>query len=82
MIVQLEFVMPDGTEWISGGGLIPGPEQSSYRSEQGDLLGMSSAIYSILLPPNTPFLFIYLPCVMVCRLYIKVSIIITRLNLK
>ena len=43
----------DGTEWICGGGLIPGSEQSSYRSELGGLLGMASAIHSILLPPDT-----------------------------
>ena len=71
----------DGTEWISGGGLIPGPEQSSYRSEL--------VVFSAWHPLFTVFfflqihpLFISLPCVMVCWLSIKVSLLITRLNLK
>ena len=34
--------------------MLPGPEQSSYRSEMGGLLGMASAIQSVLLPPDTP----------------------------
>ena len=40
---------PDGSEWISGGGIIPGePEdQNSYRSELGGQLGVISALISM-----------------------------------
>ena len=45
---------PDGTEWIQGGGLIPGEQQDQdpYRSELGGLLGLSTFISSILLPES------------------------------
>ena len=46
---------PDGKEWISGGGLIPGidEDQSAYRSELGGLLGITIFLHAIQLPPNT-----------------------------
>ena len=45
---------PDGTEWIQGGGLIPGEQQDQdpYRSELGRLLGLSTIISSIILPES------------------------------
>ena len=45
---------PDGTEFIKGGGLIPGPpqSQSSYRSELGGQLGLAAFISNIKLPPS------------------------------
>ena len=43
---------PDGSEFIKGGGLIPGPSnsQSSYRSELGGQLGLASFVSNIILP--------------------------------
>ena len=45
---------PDGSEFIKGGGLIPGPPQtqSSYRSELGGQLGLAAFISHIKLPPS------------------------------
>ena len=45
---------PDGSEFITGGGLIPGEsnDQSSYRSELGGLLGIVGFISHLLLPPS------------------------------
>ena len=45
---------PDGSEYISGGGIIPGPklDQSAYRSELGGQLGLSLFLTSIKLPPT------------------------------
>ena len=44
----------DGTQWIKGGGLIPGNEcdQDPYRSELGGQLGLAAVISAIVLPPN------------------------------
>ena len=46
---------PDGSQWIMGGGLIPGreAEQDPYRSELGGQLGLAAAVSSIRLPQNT-----------------------------
>ena len=43
----------DGSEWIEGGGIIPGPkqEQSSYRSELAGQTGLSIICSHLLLPP-------------------------------
>ena len=43
---------PDGQEWISGGGIIPGEqrEQNSYRSELGGALGVAAFMECIQLP--------------------------------
>ena len=43
----------DGSEWIEGGGIIPGPklEQSSYRSELGGQTGLSIVCSNLILPP-------------------------------
>ena len=43
---------PDGTEWIEGGGVIPGlkSDQNSYRSELGGQLGIAAFISSVNLP--------------------------------
>ena len=45
---------PDGSQYIKGGGLIPGPPQtqSSYRSELGGQLGLAAFISHIRLPPS------------------------------
>jgi len=45
---------PDGSEWIQGGGLIPGEKQDQdpYRSELGGLLGLATIISGIILPPT------------------------------
>ena len=42
----------DGSEWIEGGGIIPGPkqEQSSYRSELGGQTGLSLACSDLIFP--------------------------------
>ena len=42
----------DGTEWVKGGGIIPGVEedQDSYRSELGGQVGLAAFITSIILP--------------------------------
>ena len=42
----------DGSEWIQGGGVIPGPsgEQSSYRSELGGQTGIAAICNSLILP--------------------------------
>ena len=46
---------PDGLEWISGGGIIPGKDtdQNAYRSEIGGLLGLTIFLHALDLPPNT-----------------------------
>ena len=46
---------PDGSEWVSGGGLIPGndTDQNAYRSEIGGLLGLTIFLHALDLPPNT-----------------------------
>ena len=43
---------PDGSQWIQGGGIIPGreAEQDPYRSELGGQLGLAAAVSSIILP--------------------------------
>ena len=43
---------PDGTEWIEGGGVIPGlkSDQNSYRSELGSQLGIAAFISSVNFP--------------------------------
>ena len=46
----------DGTEWIQGGGVVPGEEheQNSYRSELGGALGVAVIIDCIQLPDPSP----------------------------
>ena len=43
---------PDGSEFIKGGGIIPGStnDQSSYRSELGGQLGLAAIMSSTILP--------------------------------
>ena len=45
---------PDGSEYIKGGGLIPGPtnSQSPFRSELGGLIGLAAFLSQIVLPPS------------------------------
>ena len=45
----------DGTEWIKGGGIIPGckEDQDPYRSELGGQVGLASVITAIILPSGT-----------------------------
>ena len=45
----------DGSEWIKGGGIIPGSkeDQDPYRSELGGQVGLAAVITSIILPPDT-----------------------------
>ena len=40
------IITPDGTEWIEGGGVLPGPAdvQNSYRSELGGQVGIVSCL--------------------------------------
>ena len=42
----------DGSEYIAGGGLIPGSadDQSSYRSELGGQVGIANVVNSLILP--------------------------------
>jgi len=45
------IITSDGTtEWIEGGGVLPGPAdvQNSYRSELGGQVGIASCLQSIL----------------------------------
>ena len=43
------IITPDGTEWIEGGGVLPGPAdvQNSYRSELGGQVGIVSCLKSL-----------------------------------
>jgi hypothetical protein len=43
------IITPDGTEWIEGGGVLPGPAdvQNSYRSELGGQVSIASCLHSI-----------------------------------
>ena len=43
------IITPDGTEWIEGGGVLPGPAdvQNSYRSELGGQVGIASCLKSL-----------------------------------
>ena len=45
---------PDGSEYIKGGGIIPGSpnDQSSYRSELGGQVGIANILANIILPPS------------------------------
>ena len=47
---------PDGSQWIQGGGIIPGEDevQDPYRSELGGQLGLAAVITSIILLHNHP----------------------------
>jgi hypothetical protein len=42
-------ITPDGTEWIEGGGVFPGPAdvQNSYRNELGGQVSIASCLQSI-----------------------------------
>ena len=46
---------PDGTEWVRGGGIIPGipADQSAYRSELGGQLGIAAIVSNLIMPTDT-----------------------------